>query len=845
MVTVPFDPLTRVQQRGSNAAFQSSDVPAGAFDLGGEGLIRAGQQLGAASDKLQSFALQMAQEDNETAAKEAENRIAERIRRVLYGGQAEDGTNVTGYMQTQRKATLDGFGPAEEAVRAAIQEELEKAGDNRNLASLIEKASSSRVNSALDRMTLYASEQRIADQQAVSLAREAQALADVSADPYNPEVLRRSMGVVAAEVLGRAEASGVTDQNEIDAMLREQQSIVLDGAFQAFITAEDVGAAQKLFVSNSDKLTPAVRQKMAQSLAENVRLTTAQQIARDVFNDPRFRGNRAAGIAEIDKLLDGSAQNAAMDLFRGYITDSRADTEWGRSLQAANEEEANRTRPERTQQIFDSVLAANPDASEGEVRRALQEAAGYGRDRTAVLQLYDEYVARERGDTSAARSTRKEEAFENSTSLVESWIREDKTRNEIRALIMDIEDPYEQEAAREFFNQQVSDGRSDIAEDRITEDEATLQEAQDIADAIFGNDELLAMSLEDGRYEAMRDAVAKETKGDAELRNAAWTLLDRRIGAQQGDAGYLRSLGAEARAAYNHQINLDKAKKEALVREARVAVYDHLYSEGTDNSLRAFRRINPEAYDVLAREGLADNLVSVERQIAEGQLFATSSDGETLARIKVAPLADQAEIDPVLYRPILTNSEFQELTNIVVRARRMSEQTIQDTNYGRQELERLTADFIKQGSDATPRDKKAMGRVVSAMDAWVSEQKTPPTPAQITTQAARLMLELRADVNASGMGGFFGVGNLSGDTLVAAMQRDLTPEQRANVRVDIEDINEEARRGVTMFFLERWQAPKRDVTEDELEQLTGAWAVGDTARFDRIIQTIGATRRTQ
>ncbi len=374
MAQVPVQFVPRARARAASLTPASTSTPRGAF---GGGVARAtqgfGQQLGQVGDQLGAIAIQMAEEDNETKAKEADARMADRIRAIMMGDPDGADGGTPGFMNTRGNTTLNTFGDAEKALRAAVEQEVNGA-TNPHMTQLITSAGKRRLEVALDRMTGHAAEQRLVTQDNASVAREAAAFSDVSADWQSDAVLQQALGVVAAEVQDRAERRGM-GADEAAALLQERQSVIVKGGFDAALAGGDVARAQAIFSQNADRLSGATRTTMAQALAQDVQLETGQSLAQEAW--AMFPNDPAAARKFIRDSVDGQQESVAIAEYRTLLEEWRGDTRFARSMQEAAEDDAAEAR-------------AIASAARAEVNHnyALQERARQESERAAAADAY-------------------------------------------------------------------------------------------------------------------------------------------------------------------------------------------------------------------------------------------------------------------------------------------------------------------------------------------------------------------------------------------------------------------------------------------------------------------------
>jgi len=357
-------------------------------------LARGFEDLGS---ELGNIAHQMAKEDNETKAKEADARIAAKVRNITMGDASDPSS--TGFLNTQGHATLGAFGEAEKAIRSSVEEEI-AAASNPSLRSMIQARASRRLEVALDSMTGHAAEQRLVVQERASLAREEQALADVSADWGNKDALHDGLMDVEAEVLDRAEANGL-GEDATASMLRERQSVVVKGAFDAALASSDVVRAQAIFSKHADKLDGPTRTTMAQALVADVLAVTSQSLAQESM--AKFPDDPAAAREFIRESVKGKAQSTAIAEYDSMLEQQRGDTRFALAIRNA------RVSDERAKKADERAKKADERADRSEERALRSEKRAIEAERRAIESeaariTSREYTVNERKRKEAVRA---------------------------------------------------------------------------------------------------------------------------------------------------------------------------------------------------------------------------------------------------------------------------------------------------------------------------------------------------------------------------------------------------------------------------------------------------------
>lgn len=319
MAIVPFSPLPENRASQASPAFDGTAVPDMAT---GRGLIALGRGAGVLGDEMAALAQKIEDEDNETAAKEADNRMSLAFGKILYGD-PEDAAAGPGYFNTKRQDAVQGYTPTEQALKEIVAGEVKMAGQNAVLRRLVEDAGGRRFSHAANRMLEYAGRERQANMVEVSEGRQGAALLAALRDPFDPVTLETSLETVAAEALDQADIGGVTDQNQIEEKVREAQSAVLTGVFNAYLAQEDISGAKTLFEKHKDKLSPELYQNARKSFLEEAGRVSAQALGREAFE--LFGMNKTEAMKWIDSVTDGRAQSNAWQQYQVWAGAQAAD----------------------------------------------------------------------------------------------------------------------------------------------------------------------------------------------------------------------------------------------------------------------------------------------------------------------------------------------------------------------------------------------------------------------------------------------------------------------------------------------------------------------------------------
>jgi len=836
MVTVP---LSRIKTNAARPVFDQGNVPSGVFDTGGTALVKAGQQIEGFGNTIGDFKLKMIKEDNEAEAKDADTRVSQAIRNIVFG---DPSNNVQGYLSQKGKNATDNFSITEQALNKSV-EDIIGGASNDAVKLMIKQASDRRLGTAFDSVVKHAGAERDASFIQTSLAREAQALADVSADFSNPETLRQGLGVARVEVLERANQQGWSDE-QAEAALRQSQSVIVKGAFDAALVSEDVDTATRIFSANADLLDGPTRTTMAQSLAKDTLSTGSQRLAEEAIS--KFPSDPAAQRDYIRSVSSGGAESAAIKELKERIAEVRRDktVERGKkaearavagerrsvraaevAMQNAMRQELDRGRPARAQAAVENAIdTLGPNATDAQVRELLQDELE-GQDEEAALSLYQTRVDRDRGDTSVNRGDDRASLPDRASEALKRIVAEGKSAQDIREEIAALGGGELQEAVFSLYEAGKAAERRDAGDERLIVSQERAAKVQSIVTDIQSRG--LTPPQE-------REAILAEVDPGKDT-DYALSIYARDLDAARGDDALVRTVQSDARAKQNNMNTVARLERERVVREAREDIYNFLYNtDGGDGerTVAEFRKANPEAFNTLAQSRDIDAAINTQRNIKEGQIFATVSDGVTLPKDIVGiSIAERAKLDPIVYRSRLTRTEFNSAVRSIESAKRELRGDARDRSVfsaGRAAVMRMLPQQI-----AKARTDSKLGRqrltTMNEMNNWVDNriaEDNYPTPQEIEREAARLSMVVEADP-----AGFIDRVNRGFDGL-ASQRRSMSPEQRAVAVVDIEVIPEIIMQNI-LNALAIGRVPEND---DLVENLAGALAMKDKARYDKLIE---------
>lgn len=823
------DGLRRVTTQPQESNFTSAGVPARTFSQG-EGLASLGNALGEASDIATKMKLQMQEEDNTTAAKEADSRMAERVRKIL-SGDPKDSANFPGYLNSKGATATDTFAAAESALQTIMKEELATAGRNRSLAEKITQQGQRRLDNALSLVTTHAGKERVATQLAASEAREAQAAADVSALWQDPETLQSALSVVQAETMDRAEVSGLTEDQAKQELLT-RQSIVVGTAFDAAVSNDDYDRAQEVFSKHNAKLTGVARNAMTKVLVEGRMEEAAQRIADEAF--AASGGNPEAARRIIRDSSQGKTRSTAMQTLRNRISDLRGDFSQQQTVLRA-QWEAHRRQLDRL----------GRDALE-EARERVGGRYGNGNPEALRIHLEQNYeadVAKEALSQLATAYTAYRQDQESPTTQTEAGA---AALKEARAALgtrygegdpeqirVYLEDHYPAAVAKEakaLFQTSYTAYRGDLtAPDikAIREDSAQAE-----VDRIMGTE---------GLSPGQQRAEARKIE-DVGLRNTVLDQLKERQSDKESDVRYEGTVATLAQSKYDRARKAELREEEDRLSEARSGAIEWM-REG--KLLRDYAKVDPDGYTLIYNNRVDPNastrLESTERALADGRRFRSVSDETTYNRM-ISTWTEKDYLRPGVldeYEPLLTSDEHARLVTKVDAARREKKAREERSSVPAFSYARSVLNNYFQGMKKKQQPLKV--RADAELVEWIegynqSHDGHWPDSTLINEKAAEIMIEVEA-------------GNWNPfveDMTGRGFDIDsLTPDQRADLQaVSWDRVPEIFKAKIRRIVSRGFDGVAFDeISDGQLEELAGAILVGDDARIIAIMRKEGGTEK--
>ena len=266
-----------------------------------------------------------------------------------------------------------------------------------------------------------------------------------------------------------------------------------------------------------------------------------------------------------------------------------------------------------------------------------------------------------------------------------------------------------------------------------------------------------------------------------------------------------------------------KAEKElkAEARELEAQAKDNAWSMVASGA-------NPDSFSPATKAMLGGSYNSMRLMHKNLQKrdspYAENSDKVALAKALALPDAEMVELDLAPLKPKMTEGDYASLVGRQDKARNALREQAADPKMSgsiERSLKRYAPFAMKWGSSKNTDPQRATQNLArDVMYEWasdfVTQNKRKPTEEEIRSQAALQMVEVEADPNYW----------VYPDTFKGFEAGDLTEEQKAVAKVPYDTIN----RRVLDDIVGQLEALGVEPTEDLVEQLSGAAAVGDRPR---------------
>ena len=263
-------------------------------------------------------------------------------------------------------------------------------------------------------------------------------------------------------------------------------------------------------------------------------------------------------------------------------------------------------------------------------------------------------------------------------------------------------------------------------------------------------------------------------------------------------------------------------------------------------SLDEFLSENPAfATELMKHPQSMATMRAVDRARATGNLFAANSDGATLHAIRTLTDEDRAQLDLGLYRHLMTPQEYEVASAAVAASIKAGERKASDTG-GQSGVyasaRRILTNILPADKDYGSRtasesdrefNRRATGDATFAIEKFIDRTGELPTEPELQDIVFESVANLYVEDQ-----GIFGLGFLTGEDEIEFLDRkNLTPEQRATLRVPIEHISER-RKAQLQEGARRGNKYPGGVPDDVLEDAYGAFIMKDHARLSFLLRGI-------
>lgn len=391
-----------------------------------------------------------------------------------------------------------------------------------------------------------------------------------------------------------------------------------------------------------------------------------------------------------------------------------------------------------------------------------------------------------------------------------------------RQWIRDTYSGKEESAALSVYQQRIEAERSDFRFGLLVEGAKRDEKAQEIAQ--------LAQDAVPGDPVGQRKFIRENFSGKDET--AA-------IGVLESDASALRAQESDTRARYNHEVQRESYERSQQERQDDLFAREYIWGNTGDQSptVDEFRSLYPEIWDRMTA-AQRTSFETKARNVAEGNLYAQVSDGQTLLAYQTLPPAERAKEHPIRYRESLTEVEYNQAEASYKNAQETLS-NLQNNDGPYDALTRALKPYFRPEGKRNEEQQRAFQQAENEGYDWITEQLRAGRQVNqpdVVRRVAELMTDIRADtdpdrfsvlgVTISGTAPFEGTG--------ADLSR-LTDEQKAVLTVPFESIPPHQKKSIEQTLISRGIT---NVDEEVMEHLAGALQTGDAARYKRIISDL-------
>ena len=728
MVQVPTTGVRRtVQVRPVNTPFSSVvGTPADFGALEGRATARAGERTLQNADRMAQLALDVQRDENQQAAKEADNAFAEAIRQVTFGE--------NGYYATNGRDTGPAFEISEQAINAARQQIVEGL-PNQRVADMFKIAADVRQNSELEKMGRYAVQQNQVANNEVSDARIISAQQDAAAAWNDDGVIGRSEDIIEAEIDAKSRTNGWSAERtaiEEQSAKAQMYSTMITAAYQ-----QNVLEGQRLFNRYKKELDPASRNSLNEMMQTGILQRESQEAADAIILEhPSIKAQRQAARAiKRPRLRDAVLDriNARYQEERQVAAEERAE----RSFAVQEEERADVTFNEEN---ADAIYTTSQGKAEAlaVVRQRWLDGQYTSRQRKGIEDRLEEMFKQDRD---IAIETATLDAYDRAFEIAKGAANEQEALEEAGRIEDDIIRIATQDEIRKLY--------SDRERQRVQDLPAQAQEAADAIQAMEGLDEPAELAYAREKYDGQLEVqIVRELN----QRNSEQELQQRR-------------------------------QRNAAAADAFSAIWG-------GQKLDEWGQQNPGDLQTIAADGsIISSLQQAEILVSQGKLFADSTDGKTLDMLRKMSPKDLSEVNLERYRANLTKQEFDRASALVAGAiSTMREGRTNQAIYST--AEGVLSDFAPTNLQWNARDQSASNksnqqRIINEMNGFVQgffeSNGHFPSRDEMAKEAQRFFMVIEGDTKPWRIGGTF-------TYFGGSEEANMSTAQRAVAKIDYDSI---------------------------------------------------------
>ena len=302
--------------------------------------------------------------------------------------------------------------------------------------------------------------------------------------------------------------------------------------------------------------------------------------------------------------------------------------------------------------------------------------------------------------------------------------------------------------------------------------------------------------------------------------------------ARKSDAAERRALNSEARATYNHEESKRvKAEKQAL-EDANGVASDWLYDGKTLQELRVEK---PLVWQLISRKhSLMNQLEATQRDVAEGKLFATSSDGETVKKFKTEDIKGRSEFNLNTIRQQVTPGEWSTLVDNQASAQRQMKNLKEDkSSYTSGRAAIIRSAQFPTAAKQTSKQKNMLNEAEQAMGVYITdvlESGRKPTQTEIDGVAGEIAVQVVSDPWGFSLG-ILGEGRDTFSGLSVRAGR-MSEAQRASATISINKIPPAMNEQIDQWLDNR---DIESISDSVREELAGAIVMRDSVRAKKLL----------